>query len=356
MSCLWKQDWDLTKERITGWWSGDGLVVSVTGPAKKPVEALPEPVKPNSYAEMWLDPVYRAKKAEYELSRSFFIGEAFPFFDTTIGPGCLASVLGSPTNFSENTVWYEPCIDDPGSCKELVFLEDNFYFKKVLDIIDKGLEVAQGRYLVGMTDLLSHIDVLASLRGVAELMIDMLENPEFVIKKSAEINRVFMKAFDFLYNKIKDENGANADSWFRIWGPGKSAKLQCDTSALFSPMMFEQFVVPYLTEQAQFVDYALYHLDGTQCIAHLDHILGIKEIKAVEWTPQAGLPGGGDPMWYDLYRKILKEGKSLQVIFLKPQDVEPLLHAIGINGVYLHMEVDSEEDAKEVMRVVEKFR
>ena len=36
---------------------------------------------------------------------------------------------------------------------------------------------------------------------------------------------------------------------FRIWGPGKTAKVQCDASAMFSPAMFEQFVVPALTEE-----------------------------------------------------------------------------------------------------------
>ena len=62
---------------------------------------------------------------------------------------------------------------------------------------------------------------------------------------------------------------------FGIWAPGKTAKLQCDASAMFSPDMFQRFVVPSLTEQCEWLDYSMYHLDGSQAMCHLDALLGI---------------------------------------------------------------------------------
>jgi len=69
--------------------------------------------------------------------------------------------------------------------------------------------------------------------------------------------------------------------------------------------MFEQFVMPALTEQCDWLDYSMFHLDGHQCIPHLDLILSIDSLNAVEWTPDPQVPGGGNPRWFDMYRKIL---------------------------------------------------
>ena len=129
--------------------------------------------------------------------------------------------------------------------------------------------------------------------------------------------------------------GSSMYEAFYLWSPGKTAKLQCDGSAMFSPEMFREFVLPGLKEQTEYIDYTMYHLDGTQSIVHLDAILEIEKLNAVEWTPQAGEPGGTDPRWYPLYRKILESGKSLQVLVDSPSRIADLLNAVGTEGIYL---------------------
>ena len=81
--------------------------------------------------------------------------------------------------------------------------------------------------------------------------------------------------------------------------------MQCDASAMFSSAMFDDFVVPALTEQCRWLDYSLYHLDGTQAMHHLDSLLAIEALDAIEWTPQAGIESGGHPRWYPLYKRII---------------------------------------------------
>src|SRR5690606_29338360 len=131
---------------------------------------------------------------------------------------------------------------------------------------------------------------------------------------------------------------------FYLWGPGKTAKVQCDTSAMFSPAMFERFAVPFLEQQCRWLDYSLYHLDGTQAIQHLDALLAIEPLRAIEWTPQAGIETGGNARWYDLYRRILAAGKAVQVVNVEHHEIEPLLDAIGTNGVYILTTFEGEED------------
>ena len=125
---------------------------------------------------------------------------------------------------------------------------------------------------------------------------------------------------------------------------------QCDASAMFSPKMFNRFVLPALTAQCEWLDYSMYHLDGTQAMVHLDALLSIEALDAIEWTPQDGLEGGGHPRWYNLYRRILAGGKSLQVVGAAQEEIPPLLDAIGDKGVYILTSFANEQEAENLMR------
>jgi hypothetical protein len=124
---------------------------------------------------------------------------------------------------------------------------------------------------------------------------------------------------------------------------------------MFSSAMFQEFVVPTLTTQCAWLDHAMYHLDGTQCISHLDHLLEIEPLQAIQWTPQAGIEGGGSPRWHAMYRRILAAGKSL-LVGAKPAEVIPLLDAIGGKGVYVMTCFTDEAQAEQLSMQVEAYR
>ena len=58
--------------------------------------------------------------------------------------------------------------------------------------------------------------------------------------------------------------------------------------------------MPSLQQQCQKLDYTLYHLDGPDAIKHLDALMEIEELDALQWTPGAGKPDGGDELWYPI--------------------------------------------------------
>ena len=107
---------------------------------------------------------------------------------------------------------------------------------------------------------------------------------------------------------------------------------------MISDEMFDSLVVPSLVEQTRWLDHSVYHLDGTQALHHLDSLCAIPRLDAIEWTPQAGIEGGGDPRWYGIYRKILDAGKSVMAVHVSAKDVIPLLDAVGPDGIFLHIQ------------------
>jgi hypothetical protein len=356
MSEFWKEDWSRAKQNLTKWWKREGPAVCVFAKKDKPWADLPRPVAPDDLATRWCDPAYRFKQAEYDMSRTFFGGEAFPYFDTQIGPGSLGTFVGSEPGFAPDTVWYQPCISDPEACREIRFDAGNAWFGRHMALIDEGVANAAGRFLVGIPDLIENIDTLAQLRDAQTLLVDLLENPRWVKKMVTQINRVYFEAFDLMYDRVKDQDNGNAFCAFRIWGPGKTAKLQCDASAMFSLAMYEEFVVPALTEQCRWLDYSLYHLDGTQAVHQLDALLKIDALDGIEWTPQAGIENGGNARWYPMYKRILDAGKCVQAIGVTPEEVKPLLDACGGAGLFINVGAKDESEARRLVDLAEKYR
>ncbi|MCC6127112.1 MAG: hypothetical protein IT426_19295 [Pirellulales bacterium] len=356
MSEFWKEDWRQGQANLTKWWKREGPALCVIGPKAKPWAVLPEPICGDDLQTRWCDPSYRFRQAEWSMSRLYFGGEAFPYFDTQIGPGSLGTFFGAEPEFAPDTVWYRPCIDDPDAFGDIRFDPENYWFRVHLDLIEWGVRHARGRFLVGMPDLIENLDTLAQMRDPQRLMIDLVERPKWVKKCVSQINRAYFDAFERIYRRIEGDEGGNAFSAFRIWGPGKTAKLQCDASAMFSTAMFEEFAAPALAEQCRWLDYSLYHLDGTQAIKHLDSLLKIDALDGIEWTPQAGIEGGGHARWHPMYKKIVEAGKCIQAIGVDPHEVRPLLDACGSAGVFIMSWVDREEEARRLVDLVDKYR
>ena len=95
------------------------------------------------------------------------------------------------------------------------------------------------------------------------------------------------------------------------WAPGRMSKLQCDFSAMISPEMFGEFMVPVLTEMTGRLDYCMYHWDGTGALAHHDHLLSIPRLSMIQWTPGAGVEDVTHRRWWPYYHKTIEAGKKV---------------------------------------------
>ena len=340
----WKADPQATRRAFEDWWKRTGVLIGMWDfPAREglPVEAVPAPAGPPEGESLYVHPELRAQWNHYWLSRSAFPHQVLPIAETDIGPGSLSLLFGCEPRFSPATVWFDPCwegAEDVVDLPPIRFDEDNHWWKLTVRTLEASKALAEGKYLVGCPDLMENIDILAAMREPQTLMMDMIESPGWVEEKVSEITKAWFQVYERIHDLIKEPDGSSAYGAFRLWGPGKTAKLQCDASAMFSPGMFARFVQPELTRQCDWLDHSLYHLDGTQAICHLDALLSIESLDAIEWTPQSGIETGGHERWYPMYQKILEAGKSLQVVNVRGHEVEPLLNAVGTEGIYLIME------------------
>ena len=227
--------------------------------------------------------------------------------------GSVASYLGSEIGFKEDTVWFNKCLDSWDGVPKLKFDPENKWFKKHIQLAKDCKELAGDDFVVDMPDLMENIDVLASLRGAQDILFDLLDEPDMIGERIQEVTDCYYEYYDRFYDIIKDEEGGNAYTVFQIWGPGRTVKLQCDFSAMMSPEDFRKYIQPSLREQSEKVDHVLYHLDGPAAIKHMDALMEIDGIDALQWTSGDAGPDGTLPDWDVIYDKAIAAGKSIWV-------------------------------------------
>ena len=350
----WKSNLEETKQRYINWWNHKGIILNMWEHFQEGVQPHAEitpPALAKDLSQKWFDPQWRAEYLDWYVAHSSLKADILPVANTQLGPGSLAAILGGVFEGGEDTIWIHP---HPDFTNEIVFNPEHQNWILHKELLKACKAKANGHYFVGMPDLMEGLDVLAALKGTDRVLLDTVMQPEILEQQMQQINDIYFKVFDELYDIIR-EGDEMAFCYFSSWAPGKMSKLQSDISTMISQDDYRRFVQPFIREQCQKIDYTLYHLDGVGAMHHLPALLEIEELNAIQWTPGVGEPQGGSPKWYDLYKKILACGKSVMACWVTLDELKPLLDHIGADGVHLEMDFHNEKEVEQAMRIVEEY-
>ena len=355
MMNTWKANLEETKKHYIDWWNHKGIVLNMWEHFQegvKPHADIPVPKPYRDLNQRWFDPEWRAEYLDWYVAHSSLMADMLPVANTQLGPGSLAAILGGVFEGGEDTIWIHP---NPNYSDDIVFDPNHPNWLLHKELLKACKQKAKGHYYVGMPDLMEGLDVLAAIKGTDKVLLDTVMQPEVLEHQMQQINDIYFRVFDELYDIIR-EGDEMAFCYFSSWAPGKMSKLQSDISTMISVDDYRRFVQPFIREQCQKIDYTLYHLDGVGAMHHLDALLEIKELNAIQWTPGVGEPQGGSPKWYDLYKKILAGGKSIMACWVTLDELKPLLDNIGGEGVHIEMDFHSEREVEQALRIVEEYQ
>lgn len=307
-----KPDYEISKKRYEAFWEReiiDRPPVCFIFP-KEDWKPVPE----KSYKtleEKWLDVDFRAEQAAISLSNYEYYADALPIVYPNFGPEIFSAWCGCGYIFGETTAWSVPCIEDwERDSDKAVFNPEHPLFKLMVKFTERLLEYGKGNFIVGLTDFHTGGDHLAALRDPQNLAIDLIENVDWVKQKLKSSAKEYFKVYDFFYNMLRKE-GMPITSWTPLIYDGKFYIPSNDFSCMISNQMFVDIFLPGIIEECRFYDKCIYHLDGPGALRHLDTLLDIKELDAVQWVPGAG--NEGFARWVDVYRRIQKAGKGIQL-------------------------------------------
>ncbi len=313
----YKKNWEETKQKFEDYWNhcntGTPLMrIVAEKPGHSPYEIPKELQWGGNMEDKYMDAERIVARFYHYCETHEFLAESFPNLSADFGPGSVASYLGSGIEFHEDTVWFNEWVEDWEETPPLVYSKEGEWYQRHIALVKKCRELVGEDFPVCIPDLMENVDVLASLRGAQDLIFDMVDEPEEIEKRVQEVTDLYQKYYDDFYDIVNYEEGS-AYTVFQIFGSGKTVKLQCDFSAMMSPDNFREFVVDSLRQQCQGMDHVLYHLDGPDAIKHMDALMEVEGIDALQWTSGDHGPDGTQEEWDVIYDKARRAGKSLWI-------------------------------------------
>lgn len=180
MELTTKKDYNQCLERIEAWFQGE-IVDRVPirfhrHNAEYDVTSQSSHV---SLKDKWLDAEFQVDDFIGSLKNTRFNAETFPVFCPNLGPNVYAAFHGGEQSFEETTSWYHEIVDDyEADLSKIKFSKENVYYKKILELMTVALDKCAGDYLVGYTDLHPGMDCALAWRGVNNLCMDLIIDPE----------------------------------------------------------------------------------------------------------------------------------------------------------------------------------
>jgi len=350
-----KPDWEQAQKRMVAWWEGQVLdrpCLQVIAPRQGYEEewgrsgSRPPDI---SLARWWTDVEYVVERTAKRIRATFWGGEAFPLFRPNVGPDAFAAFFGAPLRLLENTTWAEHIVDNWEQVPELRIDQSNRWWRLQIGLLQAAQDAGRGLWITGVPDTHASGDALSALRGPSRLCLDLYDQPVLVKRAMEQVTQAVQHVYDVYFDIVQPDEYGSSCSWLPSWYPGRTSAVQCDFIAFLSPAMMEGFILPALVAEARSLDRAIYHLDGPDAVRHLDLLLTVPEIQAIQWVPGAGaLPV---TRWIPLLKRIQAGGKSLW-IDATLQEVPTLLDALKLEGLMIHTVAESEEEARDLLRMV----
>jgi hypothetical protein len=320
-------------------------------------EAKPIPVKRYAnWDEQWLDVDFRAGQLAAQLEATDFLGDALPVAWPNLGPEIYSAWCGCEYHFTEGSGWSQPLVHDWDRDIDKARLDMAHPLFKLCERYTRNLlELGQGKFIVGLTDFHSGGDHIAALRDPQQLAIDMVENIDHVKAELVRSQVEYFMAYDHFYNMIKQQ-GSFACSWMgSLFGEGKFYIPSNDFSCMVSKSMFDDVFLEGIAAECRFFDQSIYHLDGPGALRHLDSILEIRELDAVQWVCGAG--NEGFRRWVDVYRRIQRAGKAM-TLDINVNELPMVFETLRPEGVYFSgiWGIPDRETADAVIKRIEKWK
>lgn len=302
---------------------------------------------------LWLDIDDRVRVDAAAVEATDYLYDALPVVWPNLGPDILAAFYGCELSYGESTTWSSPVIKDFRDPLPRIDMTCPL-FRTLCEYTDKLIEAGRGKFIVGLSDFHPGGDLLAALRGPMNLATDLIEEPDAVKELLRRLMPEYYAMYGVFYQKLRAA-GMPITSWMPLINEGTYYIPSNDFSCMVSNEMYEEFFLPEIARECAFYEKSIYHLDGPGALRHLDSILSIPELDAVQWVCGAG--SEGFDRWADVYRRIQKAGKSME-LNCRADELDHVFEVLKPEGVWFSSisGISNREEAETIVKKIEKWK
>ncbi|MBI4245440.1 MAG: hypothetical protein HY606_15230 [Planctomycetes bacterium] len=353
MELEYKPDFSIAKKYWDAFWNGgviDRPVLISTVP-KNPEN----PVSPPPYMS-GIDGDFEKTVHLFEqyAKNTYFACEKIPSLSIAFGPDEVSYFIKGAEKrivVESDTAWIEPFVNTWDNFPVLELDPKDKWYKKLISFYRYTAEKSEGKFLIDMLDFHTHLDALRAIRGTEKLCIDLIDCPDEIEKRLLEIRKIFSQLYMEIYKAGNMEKWGTI-GWISFYYKGKFATIQCDFICMVGRDVFRRFVLPAIEEETDFLDHSIFHLDGPAALVHLDDLLSVKRIDAIQWVPGAGSRPHIE--WLDVLKKIKGSGKGL-IIYPEDADEIKIFHKeLGPERIAYQIDFRTMEEMESIRNWLEK--
>jgi hypothetical protein len=335
------------QERFAAWWNGESIRRPAVSMHVKPSRAYAGPVSTHAtQRERWFDTEFLINAQVAGLAQRDFVGESFPIFWANVGPELTSTLYGCELEFSQFSSWSKPIIHEPEQWGRILATPPNFgnaYWQQIEAATQRAIDLSEGRFVVGITDLHGNLDILAGLREPQMLCMDLVDCPDVIDRVCKHVSAGFVEGFQRCWKQVSAA-GMPATSWTPCTHNGPAYVPSSDFWCMLSGDLARDLVLPRIVQEMQGLERSVFHLDGPGALRHLDLLLGLPQLTAVQWVYGDG--NGPAHKWMDVYRRVRAAGKSVQVLAVDMDDAMKVASEIGPDGLWFTIAKPAESVAE----------
>jgi len=347
LNLTYKPDAAEAQRRLRAYWQGD-LIDRACASIRAPKDGV-SPARRSLIVAEDFDLPKAVDQFEAWADQMFFGGEAMPALMPNYGPNQWAGFLNAKMTLAPDmdTSWVEPLAQPWDEAPEFTIDPENRWWKAIVNLTRLAAQRGEGKFILSTIDTHSNLDCLAALRGPAQLCLDLMERPEEVGQALKQVDALYKFVYETLFEAGRMEKYGST-SWLDMWSEGRTQAVQCDFAYMISPDHFRRFARPSLEYEISCLDHAVYHMDGRGQIRHLDELLSLPRLHTIQWVPGAGQAPA--PAWIDMFKKIQKSGKAVQVL-VSVEELKALYsHLAPEKTYYWVQDCSSESEARALLQ------
>jgi hypothetical protein len=307
---------------------------------------------PEQRKKWWFDAELQVENYSKSIDGRTFHAETFPVYFPNLGPDVYAGFYGAELEFGAVTSWSVPFVQTWEDSDKLALDLNNIYFQKIEELTRCALDQCENKFMVGYTDLHPGLDCVAAWRDPQQLCFDMIDAPDQV-QRLVDLAIVdFETIYDHFDNLLK-QAGQLSVSWMGIPSYGRMHIPSCDFSTMISPRFFEEFGLPILEREVQTMTHNIFHVDGKGVARHLNAILSVPEVHAIQWVQ-----GVGDDlpiMQWVPFIKELQAKKMPIIVDLNKAELESFMDEMNPQGLFLWVATENEQEELEILKRIERW-
>lgn len=263
----------------------------------------------------------------------------------------LEAMLSSCVQVGDESIWALEGGFDYADLEELDLSPDNPWRKKYLEFVAVLNSHFRDRCPVGQPILRGVSDMITSLRGAAQMVFDLCDQPGLFRRLAACCNDLIIE----LVREQQDLTGPFAGGYeieqFALWAPDRIIRMQEDGSAFLSPALYLEHFQEENERQASSFPYSVIHLHSSSLFL-LDNILDVESLKCIQINKDVG--GTDVDGMLPFFKKVQDRAKKLMIRGkLDIEDLKLLRRELSPRGLYLQIVVES---PAETLRLREFFQ